>query len=115
MVDEDVSDGQLSVVAGTHCSRPAGHIVAVSQPRVSLTESSKNHIPTPVSLKRRGSGGGGFLHLLERILIIQTIPGDPPGGPNLSRVCEDVVRIWQSGLYRGKETSGLHRQQRKIC
>ena len=34
-VDEDVSDGQSSVAAGTHRSRPAGHIVPVSQPRVS--------------------------------------------------------------------------------
>ena len=81
IVDEDVSDSQPSVAAGTHRSRPTGHIVTVSQPRVSQTESSKNYFPTPVPLERRGPGDGGILQLSERVVIIQTVPGDP----NLSR------------------------------
>ena len=32
--------GQSSVAAGTHRPRPAGHVVLVSQPRVSQAESS---------------------------------------------------------------------------
>ena len=42
-VDEDVSNDQSRVATGTHRSRPARHVVPVSQPRVSQTESSENY------------------------------------------------------------------------
>ena len=67
--------------------------VPMNQPRVFQTESSENHLPTPVPMKRRGIGDGELVLLSERIVIIRTIPGDP----KLSRGCGDVVRIQQSG------------------
>ena len=59
-------DGQSSVIPGTHRSRPAGHILPVSQQFVSQTDSSENHLPTHVPLKRRRPGDGELLQLLDQ-------------------------------------------------
>ena len=48
---EDKSDSKSCVATGTHRSKPVGHVVFVSQPRVSQSESSENHLSTPVPLK----------------------------------------------------------------
>ena len=73
-VDEVMSHSQSCVATGTHWSRPKGHVVQVSQPSVSKTESSENRLPVTVPLKRRGPGHGGLLQLSKITVVVQSFP-----------------------------------------
>ena len=83
-VDEDVLDSQLWVATGAHQSRPAGHVVPVSQSSVSQTRVELELSPSAYSQVK-----WALLQLLKRIVVVYYFPG----GPEVPRGCGNVAHI----------------------